>query len=71
MKEVVDVVRRVSGGAVPAVLSPRRAGDPAAVVASNDRIRAELGWVPKHDDLSEIVRQALNWERRLHNGGRR
>ncbi len=68
VKEVVDVVRKVSGAEVPAVLSPRRAGDPAAIVASNDRIRAELGWVPKHDDLGEIVRQALNWERRLHNG---
>ncbi len=67
VREVVDVVREVSGSAVPAVMSPRRAGDPAAIVASNDRIRAELGWVPKHDDLGEIVRQALNWERRLHN----
>ena len=67
VKEVVDVVRKVSGAAVPAVMSPRRAGDPAAIVASNDRIRAELGWVPQHDDLSEIVAQALDWERRLHN----
>ena len=67
VKEVVDVVRKVSGAAVPAVMSPRRAGDPAAIVASNDRIRAELGWVPRHDDLAEIVGQALDWERRLHN----
>ncbi len=48
-------------------MSPRRAGDPAAIVASNDRIRAELGWTPKHDDLDAIVGQALDWERRLHN----
>ncbi len=67
VKEVVDVVRRVSGVEIEAVISPRRAGDPAAIVASNDRIRAELGWTPKHDDLDAIVGQALNWERRLHN----
>ncbi len=67
VKEVVEVVRRVSGVDVEAVISPRRAGDPAAIVASNDRIRAELGWTPKHDDLDAIVAQALDWERRLHN----
>ena len=67
VKEVVDVVRRVSGVAVEAVIAPRRAGDPAAIVASNDRIRSELGWIPKHDDLDAIVAQALDWERRLHN----
>ena len=47
VKEVVDVVRHVSGAEVPAIMSPRRAGDPAAIVASNDRIRAELGWIPE------------------------
>jgi UDP-glucose 4-epimerase len=68
VKEVVEVVRRVSGADVRAVVAPRRAGDPAAIVASNDRIRAALGWTPKHDDLDAIVGQALDWERRLHNG---
>ena len=67
VREVVDVVRQVSGVDIPVVMSGRRAGDPAAIVASNDRIRAELGWVPRHDDLAGIVRQALDWERRLHN----
>ncbi|MGI3900113.1 MAG: UDP-glucose 4-epimerase GalE [Janthinobacterium lividum] len=67
VKEVVDVVRRVSGVEIEAVMSPRRVGDPAAIVASNDRIRSELGWTPKHDDLDAIVGQALDWERRLHN----
>ena len=67
VREVVDVVRRVSGVDVEAVTAPRRPGDPAAIVASNDRIRAELGWTPQHDDLDAIVGQALDWERRLHN----
>ncbi|MBV8849231.1 MAG: UDP-glucose 4-epimerase GalE, partial [Methylobacteriaceae bacterium] len=65
--EVIDVVKQVSGVDFAVRKSGRRAGDPAAIVASNDRIRAELGWKPQHDDLSAIVRQALDWERRLHN----
>jgi UDP-glucose 4-epimerase len=60
--EVLDVVRRVSGREFAVKLSPRRPGDPAQIVARADRIRAELGWVPQHDDLEAIVRQALDWE---------
>ena len=62
--EVVDVVKRVSGVDFPVRLSPRRPGDPAALVARVDRIRA-LGWTPKFDDLAVIVDQALRWERAL------
>ena len=65
--EVIDVVKRVSGVDFPVRISGRRAGDPAALVAGAERIRAELGWAPKHDDVEGIVAQALNWERRLHN----
>jgi UDP-glucose 4-epimerase len=65
--DVIDVVKRVSGVDFPVRKSGRRPGDPAAIVAANDRIRAELGWEPQHDNLNEIVRQALDWERRLHN----
>jgi UDP-glucose 4-epimerase len=65
--DVIDVVKQVSGVDFPVRKSGRRPGDPAAIVAANDRIRAELGWKPQHDNLSEIVRQALDWERRLHN----
>ncbi|GJD79764.1 UDP-glucose 4-epimerase GalE [Methylobacterium gregans] len=63
--EVVDVVRRISGRDFTVRLSPRRAGDPARIVAGSERIRAELGWVPRHDDLEGIVRQALAWEDHL------
>jgi UDP-glucose 4-epimerase len=65
--EVVDVVKQVSGVDFDVRLKGRRAGDPAALVAGAERVRAELGWAPKHDNLNEIVRQALDWERRLHN----
>ena len=63
--EVIDTVKRVSGVDFDLRLSDRRAGDPASIVASNERIRRELRWEPRHDDLEEIVRQALNWERGL------
>ncbi|MDP3255722.1 MAG: UDP-glucose 4-epimerase GalE [Bosea sp. (in: a-proteobacteria)] len=65
VKEVVEVVKKVSGVDFPVTLSGRRAGDPAALVARADRIRSELGWKPEHDDLEEIVRQALAWEDKL------
>jgi UDP-glucose 4-epimerase len=42
-------------------------GDSVAVVAGNARIKSALGWTPKHDDLQQIIEQALEWERRLHN----
>ncbi|SDR46988.1 UDP-glucose 4-epimerase [Rhizobiales bacterium GAS113] len=63
--EVVEVVKRVSGVDFEVRLSPRRPGDPAAIIAKADRIRAELGWTPQHEDLDEIVAQALTWEKRL------
>jgi len=65
--EVIDVVKKVSGVNFPVRISGRRAGDPANLIAGAERIRSQLGWVPQHDDVEGIVRQALDWERRLHN----
>jgi UDP-glucose 4-epimerase len=59
-RQVVDVVREVTGRPVPVEVAPRRAGDPAALVASSDRARADLGWVPAKPDLRDIVADA--WE---------
>jgi UDP-glucose 4-epimerase len=67
VKEVVDVVKRVSGVDFKVNVADRRAGDPAAIIAQADLIRRELGWRPRRDDLDAIVKQALDWERRLHN----
>ncbi|NJL07172.1 MAG: UDP-glucose 4-epimerase GalE [Methylacidiphilales bacterium] len=63
--EVIETVKRVSGVDFPVTLAPRRPGDPAAIVAGAQRIRAEIGWRPKFDDLAAIVGQALDWERKL------
>ena len=67
VKEVVDVVKRVSGVDFTVNHAGRRAGDPAAIVAKAERVRRALGWRPQRDNLDDIVRQALDWERRLHN----
>ena len=64
---MIDVVKRVSGVDFPVVVSGRRAGDPAAIIARAETIKRVLGWRPQRDNLDDIVRQALDWERRLHN----
>ncbi|MGY1652676.1 UDP-glucose 4-epimerase GalE [Geodermatophilus sp. SYSU D01119] len=60
VQQVVDAVREVTGHPVPVQVGERRAGDPAQLVAASDRIRADLGWSPRHTDLTGIVRDA--WE---------
>jgi UDP-glucose 4-epimerase len=63
--DVVEAVKRVSGVDFKVDMAPRRPGDPAQIVAQSERVRSKLGWRPRHDDLSTIVRDALNWEREL------
>ena len=63
--EVLDAVKRVSGKDMDIRYSPRRPGDPAAIVAASAKIRDQLGWIPEHDDLDKIVAQALAWEAEL------
>ncbi|ALA19937.1 MULTISPECIES: UDP-glucose 4-epimerase GalE [unclassified Chelatococcus] len=63
--EVIEAVKRVSGVDFPVNHAPRRAGDPAALVAGAGRIRETLGWKPELDDLDTIVAHALAWERNL------
>jgi UDP-glucose 4-epimerase len=57
-RQIVDVVRAVTGAAVPLKMVPRRPGDPAELVASSQRARAELGWRPSKPDLPDIVADA-------------
>ncbi|RNC68932.1 MAG: UDP-glucose 4-epimerase GalE [Desulfuromonadales bacterium] len=65
VREVVEVVRRVSGIDFPAVEAPRRPGDPSMLVAKADRIRSLFGWAPRYDDLETIVADAWRWEQNL------
>ena len=61
VQEVIVAVAAVTGRPVPVVPGARRAGDPAVLVASSARIRAEAGWVPRYAALEEIVRTAYAW----------
>jgi UDP-glucose 4-epimerase len=63
--DVIDTVKRVAGVDFKVELAPRRAGDPAQIVAACDRVRSMLGWQPRFDDLQTIVAHALAWKRKL------
>jgi UDP-glucose 4-epimerase len=60
VREVVEACRAVTGHPIPAVTAPRRAGDPAVLIASSEAARAELGWRPRRTDIATIVGDA--WE---------
>lgn len=68
VKEVVEIARRVTGHAIPAVIEARRAGDPAVLVASSERARTELGWKPSRDSLESIIASAWQWHKNHPNG---
>lgn len=63
VKEVIDTAREVTGHPIPAKVTPRRAGDPAQLIASSDKARTVLGWNPQHADLKEIIGSAWNWHK--------
>ncbi len=65
VREVIAAVERACGHALTVIEQPRRAGDPPNLIARSERLRAMLGWQPRHDDLDFIVRTALAWEQRL------
>lgn len=67
VREVVETVRQVTGHPVPEVAAPRRAGDPAVLVASAERARQRLGWKPSRADLAGIVRDAWEFTQKLEN----
>ena len=68
VSEVIDVARQVTGHPIPAQTSPRRAGDPAQLVASSDRAKSILGWKPQYPDLTTIVASAWAWHKAHPNG---
>jgi UDP-glucose 4-epimerase len=68
VKQVIDVSRQVTGHPIPAKIEPRRAGDPAVLIASSERARKELGWSPRRDKLEDIVTSSWNWHREHPNG---
>lgn len=61
VKEVVEVARKVTGMDIKAEIAPRRAGDPAVLIASSEKAKRELGWNPKHASLENIIETAWKW----------
>ena len=61
VKEVIDVARAVTGHPIPAETCPRRAGDPAQLIASSQKAVEQLGWKPKYNDLNTIIASAWKW----------
>jgi UDP-glucose 4-epimerase len=61
IQEVLETARQVTGHPIPAVVGPRRPGDPATLIASSKKIRQELGWEPRFPDLRTIVETAWKW----------
>ncbi len=64
VREVVDVVKKVTGVDFPVNIGPRRPGDPPVLIADPARIKQTLGWKPRYDDLEFIVKTAWEWERK-------
>ena len=65
VREVVDMVRKVTGVNFKAKETGRRPGDPPALIADNKRIKEILNWIPKYDNLEYIVKTAWEWEKKL------
>lgn len=65
IREVIAVAGSVSGRNIPVVVAPRRAGDPARLVADASLAHQELGWRPQYSELEQIIRHAWHWEQKL------
>ena len=68
VKEVLQAAREVTGIDIKAQVSPRRAGDPAILVASSQKAKDTLSWNPEYDDLNRIIETAWNWHRKNPQG---
>jgi len=60
-KQILEMVKKISGVDFPIKIAPRRPGDPAAIWADNKKIKKVLGWQPKYSDLETIIRSAWKW----------
>jgi len=68
VKEVIAACREITGKDIKAIEKPRRAGDPPRLVAASDKVRSQLGWAPKFQDIRTIVESAWAWHVK-HPGG--
>ncbi len=64
VRDVIETARRVTGHSIPAVIGSRRVGDPAVLIADSGKIRRELGWKPRYEELRTIIETAWVWHQR-------
>ncbi len=63
VRQIIDSAKKVTGVDFTVVEEARRAGDPAVLIASSEKIRVELGWVPKHSNVEEVIDNAWKWHK--------
>ena len=68
--EMVEAARAITGHPIPYQMGPRRPGDPAILIASAAKIRAELGWSPQYPTVEQIIASAWEWHSRHPHGYR-
>jgi UDP-glucose 4-epimerase len=68
VRDVIETARRVTGKEIPVRMGSRRAGDPAVLIASSDKIKRELGWQPQFQDLGLIIESAWRWMQKHREG---
>jgi len=64
VREVIELARKITGHPIPAEETARRGGDPAVLVAGSEKIKRELGWRPRYENLETIIETAWRWHRR-------
>lgn len=70
VREIIDLARKVTGHDIPVRECPRRAGDPAVLIASSEKIRRVLGWNPQYSDVESIIASAWEWHKSHPHGHR-
>lgn len=68
VKEIIEAAEEVTGINIKKEIAPRRAGDPAVLIASSDKIKRELNWNPKFTDIKKIIETAWRWHKNHPNG---
>lgn len=68
VKEMIDSAREATSEEINVVVGERRAGDPAKLIASNEKAKKILGWEPKYTDVKDVIGTAWNWHKKHPNG---
>ena len=68
VKEIIETAEKVTGITIKKEITPRRAGDPAILIASSEKIKKELGWQPEYTDVEKVIASAWKWHQNHPNG---